>query len=91
MVRFAASARTVAGKGGELHIEQLDDLTYKISGDVQIGMGESSRRFPLADPGLYAAGVMKSLLEVAGIKVEGSVRSALGFPWGRTKPTYRKR
>jgi D-alanyl-D-alanine carboxypeptidase/D-alanyl-D-alanine-endopeptidase (penicillin-binding protein 4) len=73
-VHFAVAARTGDGASNSLQITQLDDRSYKITGHLPVGAAETVRRFALADPALYAAEVLKSLLEKAGIIVRGTVR-----------------
>ena len=73
-VRFAIAARTIAGVNNSLQITQLDDRSYKIVGTLPVDAGETSRRFVLADPALYAAEVLKTLLEKAGISVGKTIR-----------------
>jgi D-alanyl-D-alanine carboxypeptidase/D-alanyl-D-alanine-endopeptidase (penicillin-binding protein 4) len=74
MVRVAVSARTVSGIRNDIRITRLDDMHYKVEGNLPVGSAPVSARFPLDDPALYAAGTLKTLLEEAGIKVEGMVR-----------------
>lgn len=73
-VRFAIAARTIAGVNNSLQITQLDDRSYKIVGTLPVDAGETSRRFVLSDPALYAAEGLKTLLEKAGIIVGRTVR-----------------
>lgn len=82
-VRLALAARTVTGGIQTLQIAQLDDLSYKLSGNLPDTAGVLTKRFALADPALYAAGVLMTLLKDAGISVAGDVRK------GRTPQAVR--
>lgn len=73
-VRFAVAARTAASGSSTLRIEQLDDLGYKVTGNLPADAGGQGRRFPLQDSALYAAGTLKTLMQEAGIEVKGKVR-----------------
>lgn len=73
-VRFSVSARTVYGTLNTLTIGRIDDLSYKITGDIPEGSMTVSQRFALDSPGFYAAGTFKTLLEKEGITVKGEVK-----------------
>jgi len=71
-VRFSVSARTIEGGINTLSIIRISDTEYSVSGSVAQGTKPAKERFALEDPALYAAGVLKTLLEEAGVKISGS-------------------
>lgn len=73
-VSIAVAARTAATKTNSLRIIQLDDTSYAIAGDIPVGVDAVKRRFPLREPALYAAGVLRTALRQAGIEVAGKPR-----------------
>lgn len=73
-VRFSVSARTVSGGLNTIEIAQIDDTSYKVTGNIPAGSGGVKKRFALKDPALYAAGTLKTLLVNTGIEVKGSVK-----------------
>ncbi|MEN8134198.1 MAG: D-alanyl-D-alanine carboxypeptidase/D-alanyl-D-alanine-endopeptidase [Thermodesulfobacteriota bacterium] len=73
-VRIAVPARTVKGAANTIKITRLDDLAYKVTGNIGENGGMVSERFSLDDPALYAGGVLKSLLADKGVAVKGKIR-----------------
>lgn len=72
-VRFAITARTTSSGPTTLKIEQLDDFSYKVSGNLPVAAGLFKQRFALNNPARYAGETLRSLLAVAGIKLSGQV------------------
>ena len=73
-VRIALEARTVSLSTGTLQISRLDDLTYRVSGNIAGGESPVKKRFPLQEPALYAGGAVRTQLRADGISVSGVVR-----------------
>lgn len=73
-VRIALEARTVALSANALQIKRLDDVTYRVSGNIARGESTVTKRFPLNVPALYAGGTLRTLLRVGGVSVAGGVR-----------------
>jgi D-alanyl-D-alanine carboxypeptidase/D-alanyl-D-alanine-endopeptidase (penicillin-binding protein 4) len=71
-VRMAVAARSAATGSAPLEVVRLDDCSYKITGNILLDAGSRQWRFPLDDPALYAAGVLKTLLKRSGIEVSGN-------------------
>ncbi|MBI5234536.1 MAG: D-alanyl-D-alanine carboxypeptidase, partial [Deltaproteobacteria bacterium] len=65
--------RVLLRNNGKPGIRQIDDFSYEVTGVVS-GPAFLKKRFPLNDPGLYAGGVLMSLLRKGGIEVKGHVR-----------------
>ncbi len=70
-VRFAVSARTVAGSKTALSVTQSDVTGYRISGDISRESVSLHWRFPLTDPARYAAQSFMTILNQAGIRIQG--------------------
>lgn len=73
MVRFAVAARTIATGTSSIDIKQIDDGSYRISGDIPMGSAPERRRFALLEPSRYAVGSLRTILRQAGIAVAGEV------------------
>ena len=67
------AVRIIYSPENPLNIRKIDDLTYEVSGKMRSG-DVLRKRFFLADPALYAAGTLKTLLEEKGINHSGTVR-----------------
>ena len=74
-VKLAVSATTIARGNGSISITQIDDTSYRVTGNIPTARGAMKRRFPLADPARYAAETFKTILRQEGITVEGGVGS----------------
>jgi len=74
-VRIAMEARTVETTASPLKISQLDDLSFRISGNIPIGAGPFRQRFPLSDPAIYAGGTLRTMLQESNISLAGEVRN----------------
>lgn len=72
-VQFAITARTTSSGPTTLRIEQLDDFSYKVSGNLPVAAGLFKQRFALNNPARYAGETLRTLLSVAGIKLSGQV------------------
>lgn len=59
--------------GVKQDIRQIDDLTYDVKGNIS-DTTILRKRFPLKDPAVYAAGVLKTLLKRKGIEHKGIVK-----------------
>jgi D-alanyl-D-alanine carboxypeptidase/D-alanyl-D-alanine-endopeptidase (penicillin-binding protein 4) len=70
-VRFASAARTVRGSSRSIEMNQIDDAAYRLSGDIVADSQPVKWRFPLTDPARYAAQSFSTILNEAGIRVEG--------------------
>lgn len=70
-VRIAVSAGTVAGMSEDIMIRQIDDYSYIVSGNIPEGSSIVKKRFSLQNPAFYAAGVIKTVLNKAGIRTAG--------------------
>jgi D-alanyl-D-alanine carboxypeptidase/D-alanyl-D-alanine-endopeptidase (penicillin-binding protein 4) len=73
MVRFAVAARTTAAGTSSIEVKQIDDGSYRISGDIPAGSTPTKKRFPLSDPARYTAGSFRTILRQAGIVVAGDI------------------
>lgn len=72
-VRFAVEGRSVSTHSANMKVTQLDDDAYKVGGNFAIDSGPLKWRFPLKNPALYTAGVLKTSLNEVGITVKGRV------------------
>lgn len=70
-VRLAMEGRTTATGVGNVKVTQIDDASYRVSGNIAAGSAPMKWRFALLDPAWYAAGVLKSELKQLGVVVEG--------------------
>lgn len=70
-VRLAVEGRTTSTGVGNVKVAQIDDASYRVSGNISVGSAPMKWRFPLKDPALYAAGALKRELELAGIRMDG--------------------
>lgn len=75
-VRVAVSALTLSLTPGTIEVKQLDDLSYQVTGVIPVKSAPFRRRFALVDPALYAAATFKTVLEKAGITVQGGIKRA---------------
>jgi D-alanyl-D-alanine carboxypeptidase/D-alanyl-D-alanine-endopeptidase (penicillin-binding protein 4) len=73
-VRLALSALTTNTSATTLRVMQIDDASYRVTGNIPVNSGPLKWRFTLADPALFAGGVFKTLLRKEGIKIEGDVK-----------------
>jgi len=73
--KLAISARTIESGRKDISIVQLDDRSYKVSGNIPQNTVPVAKRFALEDAALYAAGALKALLEQAGIEVAGNCKT----------------
>jgi len=75
MERFAVSARTVAGGKDTLNVVQIDDSSFKVTGDISLNTTSHHWRFPVTVPSEYAAQSYRSALTQAGIHVHGKAET----------------
>ncbi|MBI1921554.1 MAG: D-alanyl-D-alanine carboxypeptidase/D-alanyl-D-alanine-endopeptidase [Geobacter sp.] len=73
-VRLAVEGRTTATGVGNVKVMQIDDASYRVSGNIAAGSAPMKWRFALHDPARYASGVLNSELKRLGVVVEGKVR-----------------
>jgi D-alanyl-D-alanine carboxypeptidase/D-alanyl-D-alanine-endopeptidase (penicillin-binding protein 4) len=73
-MRMAVSAMTTKTAATTLRVIQLDDVSYRITGNIPTNSGPLKWRFALADPALFAGGVFRTLLHEQGIRGGGEVR-----------------
>jgi serine-type D-Ala-D-Ala carboxypeptidase/endopeptidase (penicillin-binding protein 4) len=71
-VRLAVEARTTATATSSIKVVQLDDTSYRVTGNISADSGPLKWRFSLHDPALYAAEALKACLKLAGIQAEGN-------------------
>lgn len=71
-VRLAIAARSAAEPTTTIHVIQLDDASYRVTGTVPADAAPVKRRFALQDPALYAAGALKTSLNQVKVKVGGN-------------------
>ncbi|OGU11015.1 MAG: D-alanyl-D-alanine carboxypeptidase/D-alanyl-D-alanine-endopeptidase [Geobacteraceae bacterium GWC2_58_44] len=74
-VRIALEAKSVALTGSAPEITRLDDLSYRVTGNISLGGASVRRRFPLSEPALFAGGTLRTLLRRGGIGMKGLVRT----------------
>jgi serine-type D-Ala-D-Ala carboxypeptidase/endopeptidase (penicillin-binding protein 4) len=72
--RLAVEARTAGAAANSTKVVQLDDLSYRVTGNVAANSAPYKWRFPLHDPAIYAAEALQFSLKRAGIKVAGEVK-----------------
>jgi len=73
-VRLAVEARTVETDANTVQINQLDDLSFRITGNIPLGAAPGRKRFPLRDPAIYGGGTLRTLLRERNIDLTGEVR-----------------
>lgn len=73
-VRLAVAARTVGTDASTLQLNQLDDLSYSVTGNIPLGAAPVRKRFLLREPAKYAGGALRTVLKEKGIAVTGEVR-----------------
>jgi D-alanyl-D-alanine carboxypeptidase/D-alanyl-D-alanine-endopeptidase (penicillin-binding protein 4) len=73
LVRFAVAGRTTASGNRSIDVTQLDDESYRITGDIPVGSASVRKRFSLSDPSRYVAGSFQTILQQTGITVTGNV------------------
>jgi D-alanyl-D-alanine carboxypeptidase/D-alanyl-D-alanine-endopeptidase (penicillin-binding protein 4) len=72
--RFAVAARTITGGRNSIEVAQIDDSSYRVSGDIPRDSAPFRWRFPLSDPALIAGQSFSTILTEAGIKVSGDTK-----------------
>jgi PBP4 family serine-type D-alanyl-D-alanine carboxypeptidase len=82
-VRFAISARTVAGGKSTVSVTQNDDYSFQVSGEIPHDSVPLHWRFSVADPAGYAAQSFRTVLAQAGIQIMGKVEKGI-VPLGVT-------
>jgi D-alanyl-D-alanine carboxypeptidase/D-alanyl-D-alanine-endopeptidase (penicillin-binding protein 4) len=73
LVRFAVAARTTASGNSSIDVTQLDDESYRITGDIPVGSTSVRKRFSLSGPSRYVAGSFQTILQQTGITVTDNV------------------
>ena len=73
-VRLAIDARTVAIMTNSIKVTQLDDASYRVSGNIIPGSPPVRWRFSLSAPALYAGGALRACLGRGGVETKGAVR-----------------
>lgn len=73
-VRLAVSARSVSGSKSTLGVSRIDDLSYRVTGNIATGSGPLRWRYPLDAPARYAAGSFRTILIRAGMGIRGEAR-----------------
>lgn len=74
-VRVAMEARTVDSAANTIRIVKLDDLSFRIAGNIAIAAGPFKQRVALNEPALYAGGTLRSMLKESNISLAGKLRS----------------
>ena len=72
-VRLAVEARTTETSVTSVKAAQLDDRSYRVSGNIPADSTPMKWRFALQEPALYAGGALKAALQQVGFKVEGNI------------------
>lgn len=73
-VRLAVEARTATTMVSTIRFVQLDDTSYRVTGNIPVTAGALKSRFMLKDPALYSAGALKTVLRQEQVRVDGGVR-----------------
>ncbi len=73
-MRLAIDARTVATTTNSIKVKQLNDLAYRVSGNIVPGSPPVKWRFSLSDPALYAGGTLRACLWQVGVETRGKAR-----------------
>ena len=71
LVRFAVSARTVAGGKSTVRVTKHYDNSFQVSGEIPHDSVPLHWRFSVDDPASYAAQSFKTVLAQAGIQIMG--------------------
>jgi len=76
VIPLVNTARTVGGRGANLHIGKRADGTVTVSGTI--GRGSPTRRYSYVvdDPAMFATGALAAALRANGVRVDGGVRLA---------------
>jgi serine-type D-Ala-D-Ala carboxypeptidase/endopeptidase (penicillin-binding protein 4) len=74
-VRLAVDARTAGTAANSIKVVQLDDKSYRVTGNVAPSSGQYKWRFPLHSPALYAAEALRASLQRAEVTIEGAART----------------
>ncbi len=73
-VRLAVAALTTTTTASTLQVTQIDDTSYRVTGNKPAGSGPLKWRFALADPALYSAGTLRACLRLAHVEVKGEIK-----------------
>lgn len=87
LVRFAVSARTIAGGKSTVRVTQNDDNSFQMSGEIPHDSVPLHWRVPVADPAGYAARSFRTILAQVGIQIMGKTEKGIAPPGATTLAT----